>query len=307
MIKQNLLSALPFFTTQGMQTFRHPAAEGHKSKLAIACRYDRLLPWTIKHTPAATPNQVLLCKADGSEAIKLDTIITVSTQTIDSVGYVYHEGSADVNTPSTTVNKYTGDTSDTPITWDGAGTTTYAAFVGDGGYFYLDISIGSGPATRYFSELMEIRKFEEFSSLASGCTTFPHARIEAVTDCAIGDMFPAGIANKIFVLNGSVRAPQYPIDREVATDGDGNETPLWTRMRKVYAVGMLCTETVADWAASLPLYTGGGKFNITDETGWQTSGTVEGVTVDWPDNYNGMVAEVEIRFSIEAFTQSGCC
>ncbi len=305
MIKQNLLSALPFFPSEDMQTFRHPAADGHHDALSILCRKDRILPFCIKKSPAATPNFVLLCKKDGSEAIKLDTIITISTTTVDGIGYVYHEGSTDVSTQSTTVTKYTGDSADSPKIWDGASNTTFDAFVGSGGYFYLDVSIGT-PGVRYFSELLYIRDIEEFPSLA-GCSDFPYIRIEAVTDCPIGDMFPVFAANKIFVSNGSVRAPQYPIDRVVSQDGLGEETVLFTRLRKVYTIGMICPESVADWAASLQLYTGGGKFNITDETGWQTGATVESVSVDWPDNYDGIVADVEIRFSIEAVTQSGCC
>lgn len=289
-----------------MQTFRHPAADGLHDLLAILCRYDRMLPWLVQKTPAASPNQVLLCKRDGSAAIKIDTLLTsLSTDTVDGVGYTIHAGSVDIN-PATSVPGYAGDTGDTPTTWDGTGNTTYGAFVGSGGYFYLDVSIGS-PATRYFSELLYISDVPEFPVLSGGCTGFPYIRIEAVTDCKIGDMFPAGSSNKIFVKNGSVRAPQYPIDRNVATDGNGEESPLWTRLRKVYAVGMLCPESVADWAASLQLYTGAGAFNITDETGFQTAATVEAVTVDWPDQYNGIVADVEIRFSIEAAYQTGCC
>lgn len=306
MVKQNQLSALPFFPSQDMQAFRHPAADGVKDLLALLCRYDRMLPFIIKKTPAAAPNHVLLCKADGLSALKIDTLLTtLSTETIDGVGYTIHAGSVDIN-PATSVAKYSGEASDNPRIWDSVGNDTYANFVGSGGYFYLDVSIGS-PGERFFSELIYISDVPEFPELSSACAGFPYIRIEAVTDCPIGTMYPAGYANKLFVKNGSVRAPQYPIDRNVATDGNGAEEALWTRLRKLYAVGILCPESVADWAASLQLYTGGGAFNITDETGFQTAAKVESVTVDWPDQYNGIVADVEIRFSIEAAYQTGCC
>lgn len=308
MIKQNLLSALPFFTSQFQQTFRHPAAQGQTDKLSLLCRYSRMLPFLIKKTPAATPNQILLCKKDGSEAIKIDPLLTIATATVDGIGYIYHEGQVDISTPSTSVNKYTGDTSDKPTTWDGAGTTTYANFVGSGGYFYLDISIGS-PATRYFSELLYIADVPEFPEEPDGCG-FAYIRIEAVSTCPIGDKLPNDplVAQKVFIKNGSVNGPQYPIERNVAEDGNGNESPLWSKMRKLYGIRFLCSEAVADWAASLPLYYGViGPVNVTDETGWQAAGWVESVAVEWPEEYSGIVAEVEVRWYVEAVVQTACC
>lgn len=308
MIKQNLLTALPFYEAQFQQTFRHPAAQGNNDKLAILCRYSRMLPFLIKNTPAAAPNAVWLCKADGLSAIKIDSLLTLSTTTVDGIGYVYHEGQLDIPTPSTSVPKYSADSSDNPRIWDGDGNTTYAAFVGSGGYFYLDVSIGS-PGNRYFSELLYIADVPEFPEQPDGCG-FAYIRIEAVSTCPIGNKLPNDplVSQKIFIKNGSVSSPQYPIERNVAEDGNGNEAPLWSKMRKLYGIRFLCSEAVADWAASLPLYYGiTGPVNVTDETGWQAAGWVESVSVDWPEEYSGIVADVELRWYIEAVTQTACC
>ena len=306
MIKQNLLTAVPFFTSESQQTFRNPAADGFREQLAILCRLDRLLPWCIKKTPAAAPSAVYLCSADSKVALDITSLLTISTQTVDGVGYVYHGGALDLGTGD--VPKFSG-TGSNPTTWGGSiGDQTVPAFVGSGGYFYLDVTISG---TRYFSELLYIADVPEFPELSESCAAFPYIRLEATTQCDIGEYLPADLlfANKLFIKNGGVYAPTYQVERVVATDGNAEESPLWTKLKKIYSIRFFCPESVADWAASLVLYTGNPTppLNVTDESGFQSAATVENVTIGWPDTMNGIVAEVELQYSIEAVVQTGCC
>lgn len=307
MLKQNALVALPFFTQESYQTFRHPAADGLRDSLAILCRADRLLPIIIKRTPAATFTKVYLCSADSKVALDITTLISGTlTATVDGVGWVYNPGAVNIGTGD--VPKHTG-TGSNPTTWGASiGDQTVAEFVGSGGYFYLDISIST---SRYFSELLYVTTIPEFPELSDSCASFPFVRLEATTQCDIGDYFPADlvVSNKVFIKNGGVYAPQYEVERVVSADGNGQEDALWVKLKKIYSVNLFCPESVADWAASLVLYRGDPTppLNVTDEHGFQYAATIENVSVQWPDQFNGIVAEVELQFSIDAVTQTGCC
>lgn len=307
MLKQNALVALPFFTQESYQTFRHPSADGLRDNMAILCRSDRLLPIIIKRTPPATFTKVYLCSADTKVALNITSLISgTATQTIDGVGWVYNPGST--NLGGGQVPKHAG-TGSNPITWGTTiGDQSIEAFVGSGGYFYLDIQIGS---TRYFSELLYMADIPEFPELSDGCSSFPFVRLEATTQCDIGDYFPAGlnVSNKVFIKNGGVYSPQYEVERVVSEDGNGTEDALWVKLKKIYSVILYCPESVADWAASLVLYRGNPipPLNVTDEHGFQYPATIENVSVQWPDQFNGIVAEVDLQFSITPVTQTGCC
>lgn len=307
MLKQNALVALPFFAQESYQTFRHPAADGLRDSLAILCRSDRLLPIIIKHTPAASFSKVYLCSADSKVALDITTLMSgTTTQTVDGVGWVYNPGAVDLGGGD--VPKHAG-TGSNPTTWGTSiGDQSVADFVGSGGYFYLDIRIGT---TRYFSELLYMTDIPEFPELSDSCASFPYVRLEATTQCDIGNYFPADltVSNKVFIKNGGVYSPQYEVERVVSEDGNGAEEALWVKLKKIYSVILYCPESVADWAASLVLYRGSPTppLNVADEHGFQYPASIENVSVQWPDQFNGIVAEVELQFSIEAVTQTGCC
>ena len=266
-----------------------------------------MLPFVIRKTPAASASKVLLCSADTKTAIDIVSLMTLGSQTIDGIGYSYHLGFSDLS--SGDVPKYSG-TGSNPITWGATtGDTTVPAFVGAGGYFYLEVTVGG---TRFFSELLYISDVAEYPTLGDSCSTFPYIRLSANTLCDIGDYFPAGLnaPQTIFIKNGGVYGPSYEVERVVSEDGNGQEDSLWTALKKLYSVNFFCPESVADWAASLVLYTGSTgnpPLNVTDESGFSTNVKIENVTVTWPDQFNGIVAEVQLQYSIQVITQTGCC
>jgi len=296
MVPQNLITALPIWDKKEKQTFRQSYCGG--SIGAIECRYDRIVPWTIMHTPAATPNFVYLVQKDGQQAIKVDGLISINTQTVGGIGYVYFEGGTDIN-QATSVTKYSNG-GDNPTTWDSAGSTTWGNWVCEGGEYYLEFSIGSN---RYYTELMRLSDFPEFSDDPTNNTT-TRVRIEGTNICPVGNLPAALNANKLFI-EGKTADPEYLLEKDVAKDGQEEESPVWVKYKKRYKVTFHVIETVADWVASLPLY--GGNVNVTDQYGTQE--TVSDITVEitWPEEFNGCLAQIEFTYSITYLSQTGCC
>lgn len=308
MIPHNLLTALPFWDKKEKQTFRQPYCKGPIG--AIQCRYDRMLPFTLKHNPETAPNFVRLVSVNPSSpggtinAINLHTLITVLTTTADdadgdSNGYIYHEGSLDIN-PATTVNEYNSDQSDNPDTWDSVGTTTWADFVCDGGYYYIEISVGS---SRYYSELIQISDFDEQGTTPDNMNK-TRLRIEGTNLCPVGELAATLNVNKLFV-DSYTSEPEYSITKEVAKDGQAEETPVWVKYKKRYVARFHAIETVIDWLHSLVLY--GDNVSVTDQYGYQASISDIGIQVSWPTEFDGCVGLVEFSYSITYLSQTGCC
>ncbi len=305
-LKQNALVALPFFPEESYQTFRHPAADDVWESLAILSPRDKLVPIIIQRTPAATPSKIYLCAAEAKVALDITLLVGGgSTATIDGKGWFYNSGAT---LGASECPKVAG-TGSNPITWGApSGDQTIDEFIATYPYVYLDIQIG---ASRFFSELLYMADVPEFPELTDGCGNFAYVRLEAITACNIGTYFPAelDVNNTVYIKNGGVYAPQYRVDRVVAEDGNGEESPLWVKFKKIYNVTLYCPESVADWAASLVLYRNDGDatLKVHDEHGHLYEAIVENVTVQWPDTLNSIVAEVNLEFSIEAVTQTGCC
>ena len=290
MVPQNLISALAFWDAKENQTFRRSYCGSDIG--AILCRYDRLLPFIIMHTPAAAPNFVYLVQEDGTRAINLGPLITVNSATIGGVGYLFYEGSSDIN-QSTSVTQYTADGD----VWDSFGSTTWGNWVCDGGKYYIEVSAGS---SRYRSELMQISDFPEEGA---GSGTLKHTRIEAINSCPVGNMPASMVSHKLFI-EGHLNDPAYLFDKEVAKDGQEEEAPVWVKFKKRYKITFLAIETVADFMASLLLYD---LVLVTDLNGWKNEVTDKEVDVSWPEDSNGCVAQIEFSFSITYLSQTGCC
>ena len=296
MIPQNLITALPFWDLKEKQTFRQSFCEGNLGY--IECRYDRMLPFTVLHTPETSPSSIYLVQKDGERALKIDGLLADSTTTDGGLGYIFFDGALDIN-QATSVTEYSNG-GDNPTTWDVFGSTTWADWVCDGGFYYIEMAVGS---ERYYSELMRISDFPEFSENPA-VDTLSRIRIEGTNICAIGDLPATLNANKLFI-DAKTSSPEYLIEKEVATDGNEEETAVWVKFKKRYKVTFLAIETVIDWVASLPLY--GGNVNISDQYGFQGVVTDIEVDVSWPDDFGGCVAQVELSFSREYFSQTGCC
>ena len=291
MVPQNLISALAFWDTKASQTFRQSYCD--PSLCAIPCRYGRLLPFILKHTPAGAPNFVYLVQEDGTRAIDLGPLITVNSATIAGIGYIYFEGPFDIN-QATPVTQYSDDGGDV---WDVFGSTTWGNWVCDGGRYYIEISIGS---SRFRSELLLISDFPEEGA---GSGTLKHTRIEAINSCPVGEMPASIMAHKLFI-EGAPNDPIYLFDKEVAKDGQEEETAVWMKLKKRYKITFLAIETVADWVASLLLYD---IVLVTDLNGWKMPVYDIEVDVSWPEDSNGCLAQVEFSYAVTYLNQTGCC
>lgn len=296
MVPQNLITALPFWDKMEKQTFRQSFGAGLGD---IECRYDRMLPFTVMHTPIASPNFIYLVRKDGLRAINIGALISVTTATHDGKGYLYYAAGTDHN-QSTSITEYSGDTSDNPTTWDVFGSTTWANWVCDGGEYYLEISIG---LARYYSELMRISDFPEQTADPTN-ENLARVRIEGTNLCVIGDLPAALNVNKIF-LDAKTSDPQYEIEREVAKDGQEEEFAVWAKMKKRYNITFHAIESVVDWLHSLVLY--GDNVSVLDQYGFQASISDIEIKTTWPEDFDGWLARVDFSYSISYFSATGCC
>lgn len=259
---------------------------------AIECRYDRLLPFLIEYSPATEPNYVYLVSRDGLHAISLADLITVTTDTVDGVGYLYHIGAVDINQSTTVAKKIFDDV------WDSDGTTTWADFVCDGGYYYLEVAFGEGD---YFqSELLHIVDFPEFSEDVDSPTK-TRVRFECVGNCTIAGVVSAAVntSQKVF-LNARTAQPEYPTEKLAKKD----ETILWAKIKKRHTVKFWAIETVLDFFATMPLYE---TVDFTDQYGVRSVISDIEVKATWNDDGGDCVADVEVSFIRDFVEYSGCC
>lgn len=223
------------------------------------------------------------------------------TETVDSVGYTYWNGSADI-AQSTDGNLYSRASSS--ASWSLAGDVPWSSFVCDGGYYYLEVKIGT---TTYFSELLHIVDFPEFGleTVSDGDDT--RVRIAAISSCPVAgvptDTLPEGMEQKLFV-NSRVARPEYIIDRTVGKDGNEVETPIWTRLNKRFYVRFYACETVCDFVATLPLY---GTVYVSDQYGIQTTVSDIETKVTWGEEGNDCAALVEMSFVRDYVSHTDCC
>ena len=292
LIPQNLITALPFWDAKGKQSFRQHYCQGAEELGAIQCRYDRMLPWTIMGH-ASAPTYVYLVAKNGLWALDITSLLTMLTDSATGTDYTYHEGALDINQASS-VTEY-GWVSGA---WSAKGSKTWASFVDECQYYYLEISFAG---TLYFSELMYITDFTELATDTDVSSN--RCRLEVISTCAVGD-FPASLApNKLF-LKSPAADPEYSTTKDVQPDGNDEDIDLWVRMDKRYKVTFYAVETVADFIATVPLYS---TINFTDQYGFQ--GPVKDFTyqITWPEDQKGCLALVEITFTREYIAQTGCC
>jgi len=294
MVPQNLITALPIWDSRDKQTFRN--AQFNTGIGLVECRYDRMLPWIIKQA-ASVPTYVYLVAENDLTALDITSLMSMLTDTWNGNGYAYFEGSVDINQASA-VTDYRWIAG----AWSANTSKTWAQFVTPGSNYYLEFSFGG---VKFYSELMKISDFPEFSDDASGgCAGSPRTRIEGTNACNIGDLPPTLSAQKLFV-DAPTSEPEYVIEKDVAKDGQDEESPVWVKYKKRYKIVIYTTESVADWLASLPLY--GASVNVADQYGYQSAVTDIEVGVTWPEDFSGMVALVEFSYSITYLSQTGCC
>lgn len=286
-----MMTALPMWTAKEFQTFRRHYSQGKESFAAINCRYDRLLPWIIKNQGSA-PTYVYLVKKDGSQAIDIAGLLSTSNASHGGVDYCFFEGALDLN-QATDCNKFSWDGS----SWNLIGDSTWPNFVEDGAFYYLEFSFGG---TKYWSELIRISDFPEFASDPTGCNGM--VRIECASACAVGGVPPLG-GQKLFI-DGETSDAEYSLEREVATDGNNDETSVWVKSKKRYTVKFYAIETVADFVSTIPLYS---VVNITDQTGFQTAVTDVDFQITWPQDQGGALALVELSYAVQYINQTHCC
>lgn len=291
MVPQNLITALPIWDAKEKQTFRLAG----NTDGSIECRYDRMLPWTILRSPAATPTYVYLVKKDGLTALSITALLSMSSSTEDGNGYAYFEASVDINQASaqTDYRWISG-------AWSANTTKTWAQFVEAGAEYYLEFSFSG---TKFYSELMRINDFPESADLSESCIG-SRVKIEGTPLCAVGDL-PASLnVNKLYI-DANTSDPQYIIEREVAKDGQEEETAVWVKMKKRYNITFHAIETVVDWLHSLVLY--GGNVSVTDQYGFQSTIADIEIETSWPEEFNGWLAEVKFSYTVTYLSGTGCC
>lgn len=291
MVQQNLITSLPIFDAKEKQTFR----QAKSTDGAIPCRYDRILPWAIKRTPAAAPTYIYAVKYGDQGALDITSLLSVSTDTVDGVGFAYWAYGLDHNQASA-VNDYVWVSG----AWSLHSTKTWAQFFSEGDFFYLEFSFGG---TKFYSELMQLWDFPETTTDPSNdCSTY--VRIEGANLCRIGDLPGALNIQKLFV-EGRTSDPEYIVTRQVAEDGQDEETPVWVKLKKRYKIIFYTVESVVDWLTTLPIY--GDNVNVVDQYGYQAAVGDIVVEVTWPEDFNGWLARVEFTYSINYLSGTGCC
>ena len=298
-VAQNLPSAFPFFNALHKQTARHSYCRGMEDLIAIECRLDRLLPFVIKQTPATAATDVYLVKQNGLSAIVITSLLTtLQEDTLNGVGYTYFWGNADIN-QATTVNLLSRSSVDSA--WGLAGDSSWGSFACDGGLYYIEIEIGT---STYQSELIRLSDFPEFASEGESDNSYTRTRIVALSNCEVAGVptTQLNLEQKLFV---NARAfPEYEEEREVATDGEDEESTLWAKITKRYTLRFYATETVADFCKTLPLYS---TVNISDQYGVATNVYNIEVEVTWPEEGNYCAALVEMKFQRDFASNSECC
>jgi hypothetical protein len=291
MVQQNLITSLPFFDGKEKQTFRQ--AKGTEG--ALPCRYDRILPFAIKRTPAAAPTYIYLVKSDDSVALNITSLLTIDTVTVDGVGFAYWAYGSDHSQVSA-VQDYRWIAG----AWSANTTKTWAQFVEEGEHYYLEVSFSG---TKFYSELMRISDFPETTTdPSSDCGSY--IRIEGANTCAVGDL-PAALNMQKLFIEGKTSDPEYLVEKDVAPDGQDEDTALWVKLKKRYKITFHAIEPVVDWLTTLPLY--GDFVNVVDQYGYQAVIRDIVVEVTWPQDFGGWLAQVEFSYSITYITTTGCC
>lgn len=291
MVPQNLISSIAFWNAKENQTFRQSYCANNDA-VAILCRRDRFLPFILKHATGTTPNFIYLVQQDGERAINLATLIGDTTEDIGDYAYTYNLGQVDIN-QATSVVQYSADGD----AWDVFGSTTWGNWICEGGKYYIEISVGG---ERWRSELLVISDFPE---LGAGDGQLKHTRIQAANNCAIGDIPPSIMEQKLFI-EGPPDDPDYITEKEVKTDGQEEETSLWVKVSKRYKITFLAIETVCDWLATVPMYS---TILVTDPYGWQVPVKNVEVEISWPEEHGGCLAQVEFSYEITYISGTGCC
>jgi len=288
LVPQNMITALPIWDAKERQTFRQFYCDGAEEMAAIQMRHDRVIPWMI-YGHATAPTYVYLVRVTNGvevEAIDITARLTIATGTFDGKNYTYDMGAIDITNMGLDNNNYTWNGS----AWSLVGDKSYNNFVNECGLFYLEFNFAG---TQYWSELLQISTFAEFSD--STDIESNRTRLECVNGCAIGDLPASIISQKIFIKSPTAN-PEYSTVKDVGENGDDDTTDLWVKMLKRYKVTFFAVETVADWIASIPLYTGSSVLTFTDQYGFTGPIKDFAYNIQWPDEQNGCLALVEISF-----------
>lgn len=294
---QNLVTALPFFDAKNKQTFRQPYCIG-SGLLSLQMRFDRLLPFTILRDDLTLPEYVYLVTDDGFLALDLTSIVVplLNATTDNGQDYIWFEGATDVDQEAILEERQWQD----PV-WGEPGETTWPEWVCAGACYYFEIKFEADDAPM-FSEKFCINNFPEFSDDPSNEAT-ARVRIEAVANCPVGDVPPLG-SQKLFLDTYTVE-PEYELTKKVKKNGQEEEVSVWAKIKKRYRVKFYGVETIADFVATLPLYS---SVDITDQYGVRSVVTdIEVKQPVWGDDGSGCVALLEISFAREFIEGQKCC
>jgi len=303
-LAQNLPAPLAFFDAAHKQTYRHSYCNGFKHLIAVECRYDRLIAWIIQQTPETVADYVYLVTADGAQdslsALDITTLLTLQEDTIDAVGYTFFGSDADIDQDE---EVQTYSRSSIGSAWSVSGDSTWGNYVCDGGYYYLEIKIGSSV---WHSELLHIVDFPEFPDEGESDSPYTRLRFEVLSNCTVAGIPTLSISQSfICFVNARAARPDYLLSKEVGKDGQEEESPVWTKIVKRYSLEFYGCETTCDFFATLPLY---GTVNFADQYGVRTNITnIEVEPPSWDDIGNDCAALIKITFQRDFVSNTECC
>lgn len=269
MYAQNLVTTFPFYARDSDCTHNRHWCAGKKN-FVQPVPLTRLAPWVIK-APGSGTLGVWVHNRQENEWIDITSLLTVNSDTIDSVLYIsYNWSSFSATTP---VN-YADTRGGTP-----KGTITWQAFTANCAELQVVVNKDS---TLWYSELFSVRDDlpENADGLLptdpTGCIFFDFS-----DDVTVGDIpysgFASGFAQRLF-LPCDIGRPTYEIILDGTEDGDRIQSPSFRRMSKTMSTQVMIPEYMVDALALMAIHR---TKTLSDQ--YNVSEVVEDVSVipDW--------------------------
>lgn len=314
-IPQNLPVAVPLWGAGGTgddnwkaaaakQTFRmNYCAEIPDDLIALQCRYDRMLPLLAELPTAMLPTVIYLAEKGATDydtatpvnAADVTDLIEFSAYEYEGTQFIEYPGQIDINQAA----------SITAVTNAGPVTTTWGAWVKDGGFYYLILEFPD--TTRLYSELLKIVDFPETSEVPDN-ECLSRVRIECVNNCPIGPVPPVSLAAQKVFTYFVLTEPSYLYEKSPSVNGKKQERIDWALVKKRWKLTIFGTETLADFCSLLPLYSANeAAVYISDQWGVGSSVQDVEVEVSWPDELKGCLAKIDIYFTRDYIDSENCC
>lgn len=133
-------------------------------------------------------------------------------------------------------------------------------------------------------------------------------KLEWTNACDICDIFYQDDFKQVFYIDsdknrmcGALSEPQYPLEEEAITNGDGVEIPIFQRLEKRYQLSFLANEYMLDALTMLPMHS---DVTLTDPDG--NSSLIYDIQVT-PGTWSGRFIPVVVSFVTHRFVKTKRC